>query len=53
LDSGGWGVVGRGLADHDRQRSNRHSPAVKPEAPSAVYAPDDGRGGARNILSHT
>jgi len=22
--------------DHDQQRSNRHAPAVKPEAPSAV-----------------
>jgi len=28
------GVVG--LADHDQQRSNRHAPTVKPEAPSAV-----------------
>ena len=31
-----WSVVGRGLPDHDQQRSNRHAPAVKPEAPSAV-----------------
>ena len=34
-----WNVVGRGLAglpDHDQQRSNRHAPTVKPEAPSAV-----------------
>jgi len=22
--------------DHDQQRSNRHAPTVKPEAPSAV-----------------
>ena len=51
--SGSWSDVGRGLADHDRQRCNRHSPAVKPEAPSAVYAPDDGRGDVRNMLSHT
>jgi len=29
------------------------SPTVKPEVPSAVYAPDDGRGDARNMLSHT
>jgi len=29
-------VVGRGLADHDQQRSNCHAPSVKPEAPSAV-----------------
>jgi len=30
----------RGLAgylpEHDQQRSNRHAPTVKPEAPSAV-----------------
>jgi hypothetical protein len=36
LESGGWSVVGRGLPDHDQRRSNRHSPMVKPEAPSAV-----------------
>jgi len=35
LESGGWKVVGRGLAvynlpDHDQQRSNSHSPKVKP-----------------------
>jgi hypothetical protein len=36
LERGGWSVVGRGLPDHDQQRSNRHVPAVKPEAPSAV-----------------
>jgi len=48
LDRGGWRVVGRGLAgyaktefphnvpDHDQQRSNRHNPAIKPEAPSAA-----------------
>jgi len=39
--------------DHDQQRSNCHAPMIKPEAPSAVYAPDDGWGGARNMLSHT
>ena len=39
--------------DHDQQRSNRHFLTVKLEAPSAVYAPDDGRRGARNMLSHT
>jgi hypothetical protein len=36
---GGSSVVGRGLAgrpDHDQQRCNRHSPTVKPEAPSAA-----------------
>ena len=47
-----WSVVGSGqagyaeaesvtpsphnLSDHDQQRSNRHSPTVKPEVPSAV-----------------
>jgi hypothetical protein len=41
LERSGWSVVGRGLAgydlpDHDQQRSNRHAPTVKPEAPSAV-----------------
>jgi len=24
------------VKDHDQQRSNRHAPTVKPEAPSAV-----------------
>jgi hypothetical protein len=47
LERGGWSVVGRGLPDHDQQRFNRHDPTVKPEAP------DDGRGDARNMLSHT
>jgi len=32
----GWSLVGRGLPDHDQQRSSRFSPTVKPEAPSAV-----------------
>jgi len=36
LECGGSSVVGRGLTDHDKQRSNRHAPTVKPEAPSAV-----------------
>ena len=36
LERGGWSVVGRGLPDHDQQRSSRHFAAVKPEAPSAV-----------------
>jgi hypothetical protein len=31
-----WSVVGRGLADHDQQRSNRHAATVKPEVPIAV-----------------
>ena len=41
LESGGWSVVGRGLAgynlrDHDQQRPSRFSPSVKPETPNAV-----------------
>jgi hypothetical protein len=28
-------LVGRGLADHDQQRSSRFFPTVKPESPSA------------------
>jgi len=37
----------------ERCWSSRFSPTVKPEAPNALYAPDDGRGDARNMLSHT
>jgi len=36
LERGGWSFVGRGLPDHDQQRSNHHAPKVKTEAPSAV-----------------
>jgi hypothetical protein len=36
VERGGWSVVGRGMADHDQQRSNRHALAVKPKAPSVV-----------------
>jgi len=36
LEHGGWSVVGRGLADHNQQRSKCQAPTVKPEAPSAV-----------------
>jgi hypothetical protein len=32
----GWSVVGRGLPEHDQQRSSRFTPTVIPEAPSAV-----------------
>ena len=35
LERSGWIVVGRGLTDHDQQRSNRQAPTVKPEAPNA------------------
>jgi len=48
------GALERGnLPDHDQQRSNRFSPTVKPEVLVQLYAPDDGRGDARNMLSHT
>jgi len=33
-----WSVAGRGLPDHDQQRSNRHAPTVKPEAANAVVS---------------
>jgi len=36
LEGSGWSVVGRGLSDHDQQRSRRFLPTVKPEAPSVV-----------------
>jgi len=36
LERDGWSFVGRGLADHDQQRSNHYAPTVEPEAPSAV-----------------
>jgi len=36
LVRGASSVVGRGLPDHDQQRSNRHRPTVKPEAINAV-----------------
>jgi len=36
LERGGSSAVGRGLSDHDQQRSNRHTPTVKPEVASAV-----------------
>jgi hypothetical protein len=31
---------------------HHHAPMVKPEAANAVVPSDDGRGGARNMLSH-
>jgi len=43
LKKGGLSIVGHGLPDHDQQHSNHLSPTVKPEAPSAMYAPDDGQ----------
>jgi len=49
-------AVGRGRAsynrpDHDQQHCYHHTPKVKPEAATTVVAPDDGREGARNMLS--
>jgi len=36
LELGGSNVVGRGLADHDQQRTSLFSPTVKAKAPSTV-----------------
>jgi hypothetical protein len=36
LAASGFTVAAWRSADHDQQRSNRHAPTVKPEAPSAV-----------------
>ena len=47
-------AVGRGRAsrpDHDQQHCYHHAPTVKPEAATAVVAPDDGREDTRNMLS--
>ena len=41
------------LSDDDQQRCSRFSPTVKPEAPMQLYALDDGRRDAQNMLSHT
>jgi len=43
-----WSVVVSALLVHDQQRSK-----VKSEAVNTVFAPDDGRGGARNMLNDT
>jgi hypothetical protein len=39
--------------DHDQQHCYHHAPTVKPEAATAVVAPDDGRENARNMLNCT
>jgi hypothetical protein len=44
-------AVGRGRADHDQQHCYHQVPTVKPEAATAVVAPDDGHEDARNMLS--
>ena len=44
----GWSVVGRGLAG-----SRPRPTTLQPEAPGTMHAPDDGRGGPQNMLSHT
>ena len=46
LERGGWSVVGRGLAGSFLQWLNQR-------ILMQLYAPDDGRGDARNMLSHT
>ena len=52
LELGDRSVVGRGrLPDHDQQQCYHHAPKVKPEAATAVVAPDDGHEDARNMLS--
>ena len=53
-----WSVVVKVLLvvnwpKHDRQHCYHHAPMVKPEAATAVVAPDDGREDARNMLSCT
>jgi hypothetical protein len=51
---GGSSAVGRGLADrpdHDQQHCYHHTPTLKPEAGTAVVAPDDGHEDGRNLLS--
>jgi len=37
--------------DHDQQHCYHQAPTVKPEAATAVVAPDDGHEDARNTLS--
>jgi hypothetical protein len=47
-----FSAVGRGWAgrpDHDQQHCYHLAPTVKPEAATAVVAPDDGREDARNM----
>ena len=47
---------GRGRAgrpDHDQLHCYHHAPTVKPEAATAVVAPDDGREDSQNMLSCT
>ena len=46
LERGGSSAVVRGRAgrpDHDQQHCYHDAPTVKPEASTAVVAPDDGR----------
>jgi hypothetical protein len=54
LERGDSFAVGRGRAgcpNHDQQHCYHHVPKVKPEAATAVVAPDDGHEDARNVLS--
>jgi hypothetical protein len=57
FEHGGSSVVSHGLAGQPaRPRPTTLLPPrskVKPEAVNAAVTPDDGRGGARNVLSDT
>ena len=50
-DSSGVGRGRAGRPDHDQQHCYHHAPTVKPEAATAVVAPDDGPEDPRNMLS--
>jgi len=51
LECGDSSAVGRGRASHGQQHCYHQAPTVKPEAATAVVAPDDGHEDARNMLS--
>ena len=46
-----FGLGRAGWPDHDQQHCCHRAPAVKPEAATAVVAPEDGRENARNMLN--
>ena len=50
-DSSTVGRVRADRPDHDQEYCYHHAPTVKPEAATAVVAPDDGHEDARNMLS--
>ena len=56
LECGDSSAVGRGRAgrpEHEQEHCYHHSSNGKPEAATAVVAPDDGHEDARNMLSCT